>query len=59
MNEWRDGAWLCFVVAGCVVKYQCETEVVTEDVIFDDVLWTGDYCITSLEFPVTKCFCSS
>ena len=26
-----DGVWLCRVVGGCVVKYQCETEVVTED----------------------------
>ena len=27
-----DGAWLCcVVVSGCVVKYQCETEVFTED----------------------------
>jgi len=41
-------------VVGCVVKYQCEIEVVTEDVILEVVLLTGDYYTTRLEFPTTR-----
>jgi len=41
------------VVGGCVVMYQCETEVVTEDVILEDVFSISDCCPTILEFTLT------